>query len=126
MPYADLDIAGTQCQAAREVVLFHDGGRHDEPTLHRLQQMLQLASAAVGDGECKSYFEAALRYAKDLFSDSAHEKWARASTSGTDFLRLQILRELDNAKQRLAEIEAMRSSAGREDDSGKYERYPKR
>lgn len=126
MPYADLDIAGTQCQAAREVVLFHDGGRHDEPTLHRLQEMLQTARAAVDDGECRSYLGAALRYAKDLFSDSAHGKWARASTSGTDFLRLQILRELDNVKQRLAEIEAMRSSAVREDDGGRFERYPKR
>jgi hypothetical protein len=34
---------------------------------------------------------------KDLYSDSAHRKWDLSTTTGRDFLRLAILRELERA-----------------------------
>jgi hypothetical protein len=47
------------------------------------------------------------RYALDLFSASAHENWATRQLSGTDFLRLQILRVLDAFRDRLTYLQAV-------------------
>jgi hypothetical protein len=48
-------------------------------------------------------------------SRNEHLKWAQAQISGADFLRLQILRELDDfhARLLLLQLEAIRNEAAR-------------
>jgi len=116
MSYADFYIARKQCQAARDLVIMCKGGWQDQETLKRLQEIIEAAAAAVDDRDCRALIAAIADYAFDLFSETAHQKWARGSTSGTDFLRLQILHELDAFKRRLSEIEKLRTSVASEDD----------
>ena len=71
------------------------------------------AAAAVDDIDCKSLLSAVDDYGADLFSESGHLKWSRTQMSGTDFLRLQILRELDAFHARLFQLEVTRNAAAR-------------
>src|SRR5687767_10389079 len=59
--------------------------------LDRFSIYSRAASRAAEDPDCRDLMDAAYRYALDLFSATAHEKWAVGGTSGADGLRLKIL-----------------------------------
>lgn len=94
MPYADLFIAAKHCQLMRDLVIVHTGGWHDDPSLRQMHDMAAAAASAVDGKECKDFAAAITHLSTDLFSASGHEKWAHGRTSGADFLRLRILREI--------------------------------
>ncbi|MND08823.1 hypothetical protein D3C83_317220 [compost metagenome] len=55
-----------------------------------------------------------LGQAAELFSTDGHNKWARKSMSGADYLRLQILISLEALNTRLFFIDTLRSRKGLE------------
>jgi hypothetical protein len=95
----------------RALIIRHPGGHVDDETLSKLREMSQKAAAAVDDVDCKSLLWVVDGYGAELFSKSGHLKWARTHVSGPDFLRLQILRELDAFHARLSQLEATRNAA---------------
>jgi hypothetical protein len=109
MPYADLLAAGRHGQSMRDIVVLRTGGWQDDRSLEQLQGLADAAASSVGDAECKALLAAIVRLATDLFSAAGHARWAQGHTSGADFLRLQILREIKAFQDRLAAIDAMRT-----------------
>jgi hypothetical protein len=97
----------------RDLIIHRRGGSRDERALGKLWDLSRKAAAAIDDGDCKRLLSAVDSYGADLFSDSGHLKWARTKISGADFLRLQILRELDDFHARLLQLqfEATRNAA---------------
>ena len=99
----------------RDLIIRHRGGSLDERVLGRLRDLSRKAAAAIDDGNCRSLLAAVERYGTDLFSESGHLKWAQAQISGADFLRLKILRVLDDFHARLLQLqlETTRNAAAR-------------
>jgi hypothetical protein len=97
-----MDDALAQCERIRELVLHHSGGWADEHALDRFSVYSRAASRAAEDPDCRDLMDAAFRYALDLFSATAHEKWALGATSGADVLRLKILGTLNAFRGNLA------------------------
>ena len=103
------------CGRIRELILHHHGGWPDADALHRFRRLSYCAACAADDADCSELMRTADQYAADLFSDSAHRKWARGSTSGADILRLCILAKLDAFRERLL---ALRGVAAVDGDRG--------
>lgn len=114
MPYTDLENARKHYQEIRELIIHHPGAWPDEKSLRELRDMCRAAAAAVDDAECKERLSAIEDYGADLFSVSGHQKWARKQMSGADFLRLQMLRDLDAFHARLFILEATRNALARQ------------
>jgi hypothetical protein len=89
----------------RDLIIRHRGGAPDERVLRRLWDLSRKAAAAIDDGNSRSLLSAVEGYSAQLFSESAHLKWARTEMSGAHFLRLQILRELDAFHMRLLQLQ---------------------
>ena len=113
MQYEDFDAARAHYHAIRALIIHNAGGWRDELVLHKLDFACRGAAVAVLDRQCRVHIGAVEDYAAQLYSESAHLRWARRQTSGADYLRLQILRELDGFRERLGEIEAQRDAYGR-------------
>jgi hypothetical protein len=107
----DIEAARRHYLAMRALISHHAGGRRDDETLSKLQESSRKAAAAIDDAECKALLWLVDGYGADLFSDSGHLKWARTRVSGADFLRLQILKELDAFHARLYQLEVTGNAA---------------
>jgi len=110
MPYQDLDGARAHYHALRGLIIHHPGGWRDEIVLRKLEYTCRAAADATGDRECRKHIGAIEDYCQELYSAAEHLKWAHGHTSGADYLRLQILRELDAFNDRLSVIEAARDA----------------
>jgi hypothetical protein len=111
----DLEAARKYYSAMRDLIIRHRGGSRNEQTLGKLRELSRKAAAAIDDRNGKSLLLAVDGHGADLFSESGHLKWAQMQISGADFLRLQILRELDAFHARLLQLqfEATRHEAAR-------------
>lgn len=112
MSHVDLNAAHRHYHGLRELVIHYPGGWRDGHSLQRLQTICRAASAAVEDPECKERLGAIEDYGCELYSDGGHQKWLRGQLSGTDYLRLKILRELNAFNERLSCLEVMRDMSG--------------
>lgn len=117
MPNADLFIAAKHCQAMREFIVMHTGGRQDDASLSSLRKLARAAASAVDDSECKDLAETIIHFAAHLFSATGHAEFAHGQTSGADVLRLRILREIQAFRDRLSYLEAMRATTAQHDHS---------
>jgi len=90
------------CARIRDLILHHSGGWADADALRKFRLLSDAARRTAEDAECAELMLTADQYAADLFSASAHHKWARGRTSGADMLRLCILSKLDAFRDRLA------------------------
>lgn len=110
------------CSRIRDLILHHSGGWADADALRKFRRLSYSAAAAADDAACSELMHLADQYAADLFSDSDHQKWARARTSGADILRLCILAKLDAVNARLRrmqeEASALRGVAAVDGDGG--------
>lgn len=95
------DDALMHCARIRDLILHHPGGCADADALRIFRQLTCAASRTADDEECSALMRAAEHYAADLFTASAHHRWARGNTSGADILRLCILGKLDAFRERL-------------------------
>ncbi|HXM81225.1 MAG TPA: hypothetical protein VN929_04790 [Burkholderiales bacterium] len=119
MPTPDFGAARKHYQVMREVIIHHPGGWPDDPSIRQMQQSCRAALRAVEDRECAAYIEAIEGYAADLFSEVDHRRWTRKQMTGADFLRLQILRELEAFHARLLTLETSLSALSRAAADGK-------
>jgi hypothetical protein len=92
--FHDLDEARRRFSALEDLVIHKPGGWADEDTLRKARALLASARAAFDDPECRAVLAAIEPLLADLYSESGHQKWNHSKTSGRDFLRLRILREL--------------------------------
>lgn len=109
------------CARIRDLILHHSGGWADGEALQKFRLLSYAAARAATDAECAQLMRDADEYAADLFSESAHHKWAQGRTSGADVLRLSILGKLDAIRERLIGVP---DPAGRPPDSDPM-LYPK-
>lgn len=107
MTYPDLEQARS-CYAALRESFYRDADWADARTLRDVQSLCRAARAAVEDAACHEELRLIADYAAELFSASRHEKYESQSLSGSEFLRLQILRALDSFNSRLFSLEAVR------------------
>jgi|SRR5919197_717203 hypothetical protein len=121
MAHADLEKARECHEKIRDLIVRHPGGWQDDASLLTLRGLCRAAAAAADDRECATPLASIERYAVDLFSASGHDKWARKSTSGPVFLRLQILRELEWFRARLFVLGAARAATARKPVFRRYE-----
>jgi hypothetical protein len=122
MLHADLARVRALCARLRELIIHRSGGWDDAPARHELELYCRGMQAEIDDAQCRAAFKSLAQYGADLFSVDRHARFARKNTSGADFLRLQILRELEALQSRLLAIETARSASmpgapGRGDDS---------
>src|ERR1043165_1224407 len=99
--FADLEEAHRLYSALRDLVILRPGGWPDEETLHRAKGLCLSAHHAVNDNETRAILAEIQGLLADLYSRAGHPRWARTQTSGRDFLRLRILRELNAFDSRL-------------------------
>ena len=97
MPQPDLDEARKQHAALREI-FYRGDGRLDAPLVRRVEALCRRASAAVDDAYCQQEMRLVAGYAAELFSEQGHHKYESQSLSGTEFLRLQIIKALEDRK----------------------------
>ena len=109
--HGDIEVARSHGLAMRALIIHHLGGRENGEALGKLREMSRKAAAAVDDVDCKSLLSSVEDDGADLFSKSGHLKWATTHVSGANFLRLQILRELDALDAQLLQLEATRNAA---------------
>jgi len=118
MPHTDLDAARSHYSTLRDLIIHHEGGWADKESLLKVERLCRLVKDAVDDAECRARMESIQAFANDLYSTTGHLRWTRKETSGADFLRLWILRELDASWGRLSLLEAMRrGGAGQDPDA---------
>ena len=108
--FADLDEARRRFAALEDLVIHQPGGWADEAALRNSRTLLAAARGALDDPECRATLSAIEPLLADLYSESGHQKWDHVQTSGRDFLRLRILRDLSALDQRIAGLEEMRRS----------------
>jgi hypothetical protein len=77
--------------ALRELIIHRPGGWADEEAL---RQARELCASARRQGASKVQVALIEKMVADLYSEAGHRKWALTTTTGRDFLRLAILREL--------------------------------
>jgi len=113
--YPDLEEAHRQYSALRELVILRPGGWADEETLRRAKALCLGAHHAVEDDGCRAILAEMKRLLSDLYSRDGCVKWEHTQTSGRDFLRLRILRELNSFDSRLLALEEIRRQHPPED-----------
>jgi len=118
MSYPDLNEARMHVAALRELIIHRSGGWPDNASLRRAQHHCRAAHDATDDEECRERMDDVAVYVADLYSDIGHQKWTRKQTSGSDFLRLRVLREIDAFGSRLEAVETSRRAIERGDLSG--------
>lgn len=94
-PYARRAVIEEHCSKLRELIVLNTGGWQDQRSLQRFQLLLRAAEARSSDPACRALIRTLEERARELYSEYDHAKWAHGTTSGTDYLRLQILRDLD-------------------------------
>jgi len=99
------DDALAHCARIRDLILHHRGGWADADALEKFRLLSGGAARAIDDAACTELMRAAGEHAADLFSASAHAKWARSRTSGADVLRLRILAKLDAFRERVLRLQ---------------------
>jgi len=118
MSYPDLNEARNHVAALRELIIHRSGGWPDDEALRRAQRHCRAAHDAIDDEECRERMDDVAVYVADLYSDGGHQKWTRKQTSGADFLRLRVLREIDAFGARLEAVETTRRAIESGDLSG--------
>jgi hypothetical protein len=79
--------------ALRELIIHRPGGWADEEALRRARELCAQALEKTPDKRKVAVIETLVR---ELYSESDHRKWDLTATTGRDFLRLAILRELED------------------------------
>ena len=111
MPYKDLREVRDCYAALRELVIQSDGGWDDVESRAKVERLCRAAIAALDDAECRERLRAVEAQAAQLFSKDEHVRWSRKNMSGADYLRLQILIQLEAVNTRLFFIDTLRSRA---------------
>ena len=111
MPNRDLKEVREYYATLRELVIHNSGGWDDVDSRTKVERLCTAGMAAIDDPDCRERLRTVQSQAADLFSRSGHQKWARKSMSGADYLRLQMLIALEALNTRLFVIDTLRNRA---------------
>ena len=111
MIHKDLKELREHYATLRELVVHNAGGWDDAESCARVEALCAAGMSALDDAECLQRLRSIVMQAKDLYSEDAHQKWARKNMSGADYLRLQILIALEALNTRLFFIDTLRNRA---------------
>lgn len=107
--YKDIKQVREHYATLRELVILNNGGWEDATTRKKVEELCGAGAAALDDKECHERLRLVREQAGELFSKSAHLKWARKNMTGADYLRLQMLIALEALNTRLFFIETLRN-----------------
>jgi hypothetical protein len=108
MPYPDLDEARKHYAALKDIFASRTGAEADPEALRRVEEHCWAATAALDDAYCREEIGIVGDYAAGVFSAGKERRWEQSPLSGTEFLRVQILKALDALHSRVYSIEAIR------------------
>ena len=111
MPYKDLREVRDCYAALRELVIRSNGGWDDVESRAKVGRLCRAGIAALDDAECRERLRAVEAQGAELFSKDEHVKWSRKNMTGADYLRLQILIQLEAVNTRLFFIDTLRNRA---------------
>jgi hypothetical protein len=111
VPNTDLKEVREYYASLRELVIHNSGGWDDVDSRTKVERLCSAGIAAIDDPECRERLRAVRSQAADLFSRNGHQRWARKSMSGADYLRLQMLIALEALNTRLFVIDTLRNRA---------------
>ena len=101
--------------ALREFVIRNPGGSEDADMCAKVQRLCEAGAATLDDAEVRERLRSVLWRARDMYSSDAHRKWERPHMSGAEYLRLQILIDLEGLNTRLFFLDARRERAAVQD-----------
>jgi hypothetical protein len=108
---SDLNKVRENYATLRELIILNPGGWDDAESRVRAEGLCRASMAALSDGECEQRLARVEAQAAELYSSDAHQRWARRTMSGADYLRLQILITLEALNARLYLLETQRKRA---------------
>jgi hypothetical protein len=97
--------------ALREFVIRNPGGSDDADMRAKVERLCEAGAATLDDAEVRERLRSVLWRARDMYSSDGHRKWERPHMSGAEYLRLQILIDLEGLNTRLFFIDARRERA---------------
>jgi len=106
---SNLQIAREHYKGMREILLNERSGWNDEQIRFVIRVFCDRARPLVGDLVCKTHLDAVAEYVAAQWPEAASKKWEASRVSRTQFLRQQILRELDAYAARLDVLETAAS-----------------
>src|ERR1700730_5035687 len=112
MSYPDLDEARKHYAALKDIFGSRPGAQADPEALRRVEEHCWAATAALDDAYCREEIGIVGDYAAAIFSAAGKRIWEQSPLSGTEFLRLQILKALDSFHSRIYSTEAIRRAGG--------------
>ena len=101
------DVARRHCQRLRALIALNSGGSRNDELLDQLHARMRAAAASIDDLRFHQHLDTVERYARDLLSDDAHQRWAQSGLSGAAVLRLHMVGEIDAALEHLEDLETV-------------------
>lgn len=105
MTHAGLQSVREHLAALEAVLAKSHGGWADEESLLEFRRICWAALLVANDADCQRHLDHLVQYAKDLYSDDAHQRWNVGPVFGADILRRKIRAALGALRARLNSIE---------------------
>jgi hypothetical protein len=105
MTHAGLQSVREHLAALEAVLAKSHGGWADEESLLEFRRICWAALLVANDADCQRHLDHLVQYAKDLYSDEAHQRWNVGPVFGADILRRKIRAALGALRARLNGIE---------------------
>jgi|SRR5687767_1959713 len=105
MTHAGLQSVREHLAALEAVLAKSHGGWADEESLLEFRRICWAALLVANDADCQRHLDHLVQYAKDLYSDEAHQRWNVGPVFGADILRRKIRAALGALRARLNSIE---------------------
>lgn len=115
MPNADLENALHHLRAMQDLLAHRRGNvsaNVDEAEVFAALELLSGSfSRLMSDCLCQQKLAELRGFTQALYSDKDQQRWSRASLTGGDFLRLQVLKSLNALDARIRTLFKIRSGA---------------
>jgi hypothetical protein len=114
MTHAGLQSVREHLAALETVLAKSHGGWADEESLLEFRRICWAALLVANDADCQRHLDHLVQYAKDLYSDDAHQRWNVGPVFGADILRRKIRAALGALRARLNGIDRTDAKPSRE------------
>ena len=110
MRNADLGNALHHLGVIQDLLAEHDGAANRPNVLGALQLLSGSITRFIPDCLCHQKLGELRTFARALYSDSEHRRWGRSPLTGSQHLRLQILKTLNELGARIRALYKIRSN----------------
>jgi hypothetical protein len=108
--HSDLDYAQHYLILLTDLLAAIEGGRHWPGPMARMAFLCREAKAALSDLMWQDHLDDIRTFAHALFSDEEHACWAKGDLTGVEYLRVQVLKTLNQLSTRLTVLRSRRES----------------